>query len=207
MRKQLSTLLFFGSIWGLLEATLGYALHFLPILISGSIMFPLAAIILMMAEKKLKSPWSLMWIGLIAASIKSINFLMPGLLPIKTYNPMIAIMIQSLVMVGVVFIAKKSPQGITILALGLVSFLWRGLFLVNNVINHQLTGFNFPQLASMDATIEFMWVYGSMGALFLIVLYLGWIKLQKRVTLTWNPRLAFSLGMMILAMLATYFIH
>ncbi len=207
MRKQLATLLFFGSIWGLLEATLGYALHFLPILISGSIMFPLAAIILMMAEKKLKSPWSLMWIGLIAASIKSINFLMPGLLPIKTYNPMIAIMIQSLVMVGVVFIAKKSPQGITILALGLVSFLWRGLFLVNNVINHQLTGFNFPQLASMDATIEFMWVYGSMGALFLIVLYLGWIKLQKRVTLTWNPRLAFSLGMMILAMLATYFIH
>lgn len=207
MRKQLATLLFFGSIWGLLEATLGYALHFLPILISGSIMFPLAAIILMMAEKKLKSPWSLMWIGLIAASIKSINFLMPGLLPIKTYNPMIAIMIQSLVMVGVVFIAKKSPQGITMLALGLVSFLWRGLFLVNNVINHQLTGFNFPQLASMDATIEFMWVYGSMGALFLIVLYLGWIKLQKRVTLTWNPRLAFSLGMMILAMLATYFIH
>lgn len=120
---------------------------------------------------------------------------------------MIAIMIQSLVMVGVVIIAKKSPQGITMLALGLVSFLWRGLFLVNNVINHQLTGFNFPQLASMDATIEFMWVYGSMGALFLIVLYLGWIKLQKRVTLTWRPRLAFSLGMMILAMLATYFIH
>ncbi len=207
MRKQLATLLFFGSIWGLLEATLGYALHFLPILISGSIMFPLAAFILMMAEKKLKSPWSLMWIGLIATSIKSINFLMPGLLPIKTYNPMIAIMIQSLVMVGVVIIAKKSPQGITMLALGLVSFLWRGLFLVNNVINHQLTGFNFPQLASMDATIEFMWVYGSMGALFLIVLYLGWIKLQKRVTLTWRPRLAFSLGMMILAMLATYFIH
>ncbi|RJX27716.1 MAG: hypothetical protein C4537_00260 [Acholeplasma sp.] len=207
MRKQLATLLFFGSIWGLLEATLGYALHFLPILISGSIMFPLAAIILMMAEKKLKSPWSLMWIGLIAASIKSINFLMPGLLPIKTYNPMIAIMIQSLVMVGVVFIAKKSPQGITMLALGLVSFLWRGLFLINDVINHQITGFNFPQLASMDATIEFMWVYGSMGGLFLIVLYLGWIKLQKRVTLTWNPRLAFSLGMMILAMLATYFIH
>ena len=207
MKKQLSTIVFFGAIWGLLEATLGYALHFLPVLISGSIMFPLAAMILMMADKKLEQPWLLMMIGFVAASIKSINFFMPGLLPIKTYNPMIAIMIQSLVMVGVVYVTKKKSIGFALVTLGLASFLWRGLFLVNNVINHQLTGFNFPQLSSLNATIDFMMVYGAVGALFSIILYLGWISLEKKVSWTWHPHVALSLGMMVLAVLATYFIH
>lgn len=207
MKKQLSTIVFFGAMWGLLEATLGYALHFLPVLISGSIMFPLAAMILMMADKKLEQPWLLMMIGFVAASIKSINFFMPGLLPIKTYNPMIAIMIQSLVMVGVVYVTKKKSIGFALVTLGLASFLWRGLFLVNNVINHQLTGFNFPQLASLNATIDFMMVYGAVGALFSIILYLGWISLEKKVSWTWRPHVALSLGMMVLAVLATYFIH
>lgn len=207
MKKQLSTIVFFGAMWGLLEATLGYALHFLPVLISGSIMFPLAAMILMMADKKLEQPWLLMMIGFVAASIKSINFFMPGLLPIKTYNPMIAIMIQSLVMVGVVYVTKKKSIGFALVTLGLASFLWRGLFLVNNVINHQLTGFNFPQLSSLNATIDFMMVYGAVGALFSIILYLGWISLEKKVSWTWRPHVALSLGMMVLAVLATYFIH
>ncbi len=207
MKKQLSTIVFFGAIWGLLEATLGYALHFLPVLISGSIMFPLAAMILMMADKKLEQPWLLMMIGFVAASIKSVNFFMPGLLPIKTYNPMIAIMIQSLVMVGVVYVTKKKPIGFALVTLGLASFLWRGLFLVNNVINHQLTGFNFPQLSSLNATIDFIMVYGAVGALFSIILYLGWISLEKKVSWTWRPHVALSLGMMVLAVLATYFIH
>ena len=207
MRKQLSTILFFGAIWGLLEATLGYLLHFLPVLISGSIMFPIAALLLMVAYKKMGSPWMLIYIGIVAAVIKSVNFLMPGLLPIKTYNPMIAIMIQSVVMVGVAYISEKKSLSGTLVALGLSSFLWRGVFLINNVINHQLTGFNFPQFASLNATIEFMFFYGSLGAIFGIFIYIGWIILSKKISINWRPHVALSLGLTIVALLATYFIH
>ena len=47
----ISNIIFWGSIWGIMEATLGYLLHWLPQLISGNIMFPIGAAILLLAYK------------------------------------------------------------------------------------------------------------------------------------------------------------
>jgi len=68
-QKALFTIIFYGSIWGILEATLGYVLHLVPTFISGLIMFPIATFILVRAYQVLGSKKSILYIGLIAAAI------------------------------------------------------------------------------------------------------------------------------------------
>ena len=68
--------LFFGAIWGILEATLGYVLQFLPPLVSGSVMFPIAATLMLITYQNTKSRSAMVYVAAIAASIKAINLFM-----------------------------------------------------------------------------------------------------------------------------------
>jgi len=201
------TTIFFGAIWGILEASLGYLLQFLPPLVSGSIMFPIGATILTITYLNTKSKQSIIWVGVIAATIKSINFFMPGLLPIKTYNPMIAIMLQSLVMVGVCYLIDLKKVSYNILGLAAASILWRVLFYVNITINHTLTGFRFPQLVSQTATFEFIFTYGILGSLFAIVLYGITLLINMNFVILYRPKIYVSVAMLILAFTLTFYIQ
>jgi len=201
------TTIFFGAIWGILEASLGYLLQFLPPLVSGSIMFPIGATLLTLTYLNTKNKQSILWVGVIAATIKSINFFMPGLLPIKTYNPMIAIMLQSLVMVGVCYLYDLKNRAYHLLGLVGASIIWRVLFFVNISINHALTGFRFPQLVSSTATNEFIFIYGIMGAVFATLLY-GVIQLvNMNFIISYRPKAHVSLAMFILAITLTFYIQ
>ena len=100
--KLISAIIFYGAIWGFLEATLGYSLQYLPSIISGTIMFPIATVILINAYNKTGSRVALLYIGVIAASIKAVDFFMPFISVGKTFNPMIAIIVESFLVVAVV---------------------------------------------------------------------------------------------------------
>lgn len=208
MKKQtlFMYVVFFGSIWGILEATLGYGLQFLPELVSGSIMFPIGATIMLYAYKNTDSKKAMIYVAIIAASIKAVNFLFPGLMPIKTYNPMISIMLQGFAMVSVIALFNQKSLVVKISSFVIASILWRGLFLVNIYINNTLTGFNFRQLSSAAAMNEFVVVYGLMGALFLTLIYLGSLKTNKNLMLNFrlNPLVAYSTAL--IALLLTYFL-
>jgi hypothetical protein len=208
MKKQTLWIyvLFFGSIWGILEATLGYGLQFLPELVSGSIMFPIGAAIMIFAYKHTGSRKAIVYVALIAASIKAVNFLLPGLMPIKTYNPMIAIMLQGFAMVTVIALFNQKSLVAKVSSFLIASILWRVLFLVNIYINNALTGFNFRQLSSTVAMTEFVVPYGLMGALFLTVIYFGLSKINQNMSLNFklNPAIAYSIAAV--ALLLTYFL-
>ena len=60
---KISMIVFFGAIWGLVEATIGYALHLLPALIAGSVMFPIVMFILYHAYKSLSSRKAIFFVG------------------------------------------------------------------------------------------------------------------------------------------------
>lgn len=205
-KQQLSFILFFGALWGLLEATLGYLLQFLPPLVSGSIMFPIGATILIIVYKNTNHKMSVIYVGLIAATIKSINFFMPGLMPIKTYNPMIAIMLQSIAMTLMIpfFDQKKLP--FQLLSLSLASLLWRVLFLINITINNALTGFNFPQLATTSTMIQFVFYYGLLGAFILGIIITIIHMFKNNMVLKYRPSYAVSFILIIISLIATYFI-
>jgi hypothetical protein len=205
-KQQLSMILFFGAIWGLLEATLGYLLQFLPPLVSGSIMFPMGATILIYAYKNTGSRTSMLYVGLVAASIKAINFFMPGLMPIKTYNPMIAIMLQSIAMIIIIPLFNRKQIPIQLLSLGIASLLWRILFIINISINHALTGFQFSQLSSTSKTYEFILMYGLLGAVALIVIFGVIFNFKKNLIIKFKPTYAISLSLLVISFVATYFL-
>jgi hypothetical protein len=202
-KSILISVIFFGSIWGIMEATLGYALHFLPVLISGSIMFPIAATIMVMTFHQTKSRNAMIYVALIAASIKAVNFFMPGLLPIKTYNPMISIMLQSLVVYAVLPMVEKKSLMIQALGLGLVSLSWRALFIINIAINHALTGFFFSQLSSSTTIISFIIISGLIETVILIGFALIHQFSKSKIQFSIKPHWALSLSMLVFAIVLT----
>ncbi len=199
-------ILFFGAIWGIIEATLGYALQFLPPLVSGSVMFPIAATLMLMTYQNTKSKSAMIYVAAVAATIKSLNFFMPGLPPIKTYNPMIAMMLQSFVLVVFIPMFKKGSIPAIATGIAVVGLSWRMLFLGNIAINHALTDFNFIQLANIDSIIEFVVILGLMEALILGVLYLAQLAIKQKVSFSFKPSILVSLGTLVFAVILTIFL-
>jgi hypothetical protein len=199
------TIIMFGAIWGILEATLGHVLQFLPPYVSGAVMFPIAASLLIIAHKNTMSLSSLIWIGLIAASLKAVNFLMPGLPAVKTYNPMIAIILQSAVMVGAIGISSKVTMPEKFAVMMGASVLWRGLFVANVTVNNMITGFGFPQIASTGATLSFVIIDGLIAGVLLAAGVYGLEVLFKK----WNPVFrigpALAVPMFVIAGVLTWF--
>ena len=207
MKKQtIIMILFIGSIWGILEATLGYVLQFLPPLISGSVMFPIGAILMIYAYKNTDDVKSIFLVAFIAATIKSVNLLLPGLPPIKTYNPMIAIMLQAFSLFLVLKIVDQKNVLYQATSILFVSIFWRVLFYINISMNHALTQFNFPQLASNQATYQFLIPYGLMGALVLFIFY-GLVRVfhkDFKLNFKLNPYVSFAL--FVFALMMSYFL-
>ncbi len=200
------TILFFGAIWGILEATLGYALQFLPPLVSGSIMFPIAATLMYLTYNNTKSRSAMIYVAAIAATLKAINFFLPGLPPIKTYNPMIAIMLQSVVMVVFLPLIKKESVLVKMSGIASVGLSWRLLFLGNIAINHALTGFPFGQLTSLSNMVEFVIYLGLMEALVLSIIQLTAFALKQKISFTFKPNLLISLSTFVVAIVVTIFL-
>lgn len=199
-------ILFFGAIWGILEATLGYVLQFLPPLVSGSVMFPIAAMLMILSYQNTKSKSAMIYVAAIAATIKAVNFFLPGLPPIKTYNPMIAIMLQSLVMVVFIPLIEKKPILVKALGIAIVGLSWRTLFLANISINYALTGFNFPQLASTASMLNLVVYLGLMEAFVLGAFYSLQFVLKNKVKFTFRPNLILSVSTFVVAVLLTFFL-
>lgn len=126
-KSILSTVLFFGAVWGFLEATLGYLLHWTPDWISGSVMFPIGAFLVIRAYLKTGSRKAALLVGVVAAGIKAFDFLLPlppqG--PIRIFVPMYCILIEAAVAVLVIPLLDKNRAGSRWWALPVASTAWR----------------------------------------------------------------------------------
>ena len=167
----ISMIIFFGALWGILEATLGAVLHLVPIpFLAGSIMFPIAAVILLKAYPLVLSKTAMLAIGLIAAMIKAINFLTPmnqwGII-----NPIIAIILESLIVVGLVGYLTKAQIQHRLLAVITASLAWRLAFLGWYGLQFITTGFLADQLTSMSVFLSFTVLQGLLSGLLAFGLY------------------------------------
>jgi hypothetical protein len=164
----ISKVVFFGAVWGILEATLGFALHLLPALIAGSLMFPLVMFILYRAYRATGSRKAILYVAIIAIMIKSTNFFLPWLFPAKTYNPMIAMFIQSLLVFMVVPMLSKQNLLQQISAITIVSISWRVLMIGYYFLTYLATGFQDFRIASVDPAVSFILYEGLISAGFTI---------------------------------------
>ena len=162
-KKLFVQILFFGSLWGLIEATLGYVLHWIPATISGSILFPIAGLILYKAYQQTQSRWSLMYIGMVAASIKAVNFYLPQINVFKTINPMMSILLEAMLVVLVVNLLVDTRPQMKYIAFPIASLGWRALFIGWMYFLLQTTGNMAPYLKSTAAAIDFVVLSGLLS--------------------------------------------
>lgn len=171
--KLVSQIIFYGAVWGIIEASLGYLLHFLPPTIAGMIMFPIAAFILMKAYRAMGKRSAVIYVGLIAAGIKAVDFLIPGMMVFKTVNPMISIVLESLMVAAAypLLSGNKAPKQI----LGSIcsSMGWRAGYVLYMTAQFIITGFVSNYIASASAVINFVLLNGLLsGALVYGMIYI-----------------------------------
>jgi|LGOV01.1.fsa_nt_gb hypothetical protein len=126
MSKSLKTSILYGSLWGFLEATLGYILHWIFFPISGMIMFPIGVYFMKRAEKENDDKNSIIYVSLIAALIKSVNLFMINPTIFKAMNPILMILAQGLL----VYVLLNKETNINLLKIFTSSFVWRAGFIL-----------------------------------------------------------------------------
>ncbi|HAV20096.1 MAG TPA: hypothetical protein DCX17_03625, partial [Firmicutes bacterium] len=115
--------------------------------------------------------------------------------------PMIAIMLQSLLVFSFVKVFERKQIGYKILSIASLSFGWRALFIANIAINHALTGFPFSQLVSSQATLSFIFLYGLMETGILFVAFLAKLGLKRKVNLEFESHWLLSFSMLLAALI------
>ena len=176
--KNISIIVFYGALWGALEASLGYIIHLVPVLIAGSIMFPLAGMILYKVYQKTDSAFALVYVGLVAASIKVINLFMPNIHIYKALNPMIAIMLEAVVVAVVIKPLLSSAKTKQVTLIASISFGWRILFWMWMGSQYITTGFISPYVSDGAFVLNFILIEGIIGA---IILY-GLNEIENKIS-------------------------
>ena len=174
MNKHLAILfsvLLFGGLWGILEATLGTLLH-LPIvkgtmyLASTTIMVPIAYFLMGACYKKTGTFRSAMYMGILAAAIKSLSCLIFKM----SFNPVYHILLESLFMgLALLIIRPKkilSFAGLGTLILANTFYLGVSTFLRVDVMHNTLSDFmaNFEKYTFMFNCVAIIYSF-AFGAL------------------------------------------
>jgi hypothetical protein len=176
--RTVLTMVLFGAIWGLLEATVGYLLHWLPSMVSGLVMFPIGATLMMWGFRSTDDRKAILAAGLIAAALKAVNLAMP--LPnndvMRVINPMISIILQSLVVFGLsyAFERKATPLKTAFLQMGTIVAAiigWRLMYLASQGILFLTIGYYPSQIQSFGNAISFIFSNGSYELLILGFFY------------------------------------
>ncbi len=207
--KLLLSILFFGGMWGIVEATVGYLLHFLPILLSGTLMFPFVTYILMKTYRTTNSKISLLWVGVVAAMIKSVNLFLPQFSIFKTINPMISIILEALMVMAVLKVFEKDDLRAKLVAFPLASMAWRALFLVTAGAQYFMNGFLSSYLTSFYPAFEFIVIYGLISGLVidLVIVAISIRKTKFFKSVRFNITPALSALSIILAVVLTLVIR
>ncbi|MDA3931516.1 MAG: hypothetical protein PF513_02130 [Tenericutes bacterium] len=177
--EVLVKIIFFGALWGVIEATLGYVLHFLPMLISGTLMFPIVIFVLYRAYKSIGSRKAIFYVGMIAIMIKSTNLLLPMLPAAKTINPMISMFLQSLLVFAVIPMLESDNNIAKVSGVMITSVGWRLGVMGYLVMNYYATGFLSFRLESFESIFTFTAIDGFLSGLLAIALVVGLSKLKS----------------------------
>jgi hypothetical protein len=139
----LAVALFYGSLWGLAEATAGHILHLLRIPgLAGFIMFPAGFFLMSRAFSRSSRFLAVLLTSWIAAGIKLADLVLPGADFLAVWNPVQAILLEGLAAAGILLAARKirltAAQAILAslswrLAYFALSFLWIELLAARNL--------------------------------------------------------------------------
>jgi hypothetical protein len=160
MKKDMSLILFWGSLWGIAEATAGLLLHMAAISfpgVPGFFMFPIAFNFMKKAYDSTGKASSIFRVSLVAALIKLADFLFPVSMAIRIINPALSILMEGFTVYLVIkFFSLKKNSLATLFQTFCMGVIWRGLFLIHLLI---ISLFGLPAALITDGiyyTIRFL---------------------------------------------------
>lgn len=176
--KKISTIIFFGAVWGIIEATLGHLLHQVSLNIGWMIWFPIAFYFMNTVYKQTGKPESIFYISIIAASIKLIDLFMPVRID-RVLNPAVSIVLEGLVVFAIIKVAqnKELITKYKYLYSLVTSFSWRILYIIY-VLFLPAYFIKISPLGSMGALLRFFILESTANS---IVVYL-YIKFFDKTT-------------------------
>ncbi len=199
MKKNFSSILFWGSLWGLLEATLGYLLHLIDFILglSSITMTSIGFYCIYRAFKNTDDINCAFLVSSIASSIKFVNFLLPLSSPFKVINPAIAILLEG----AFAYLAIKSfsDNKLNIKEIISFNFLWRFTFVFIQIIEMQFSPMKPIIFRGSSKALGFLLyqpLVSSFVILFLVFLINNSEKRFKK--LSFKPSISFSLFFMAL---------
>lgn len=182
--------LLFGSIWGILEATLGTLLH-LPFFdkagmyaASTTIMVPIAYYLMANCYKRTGKFYALPAMGVIAATIKMTVAFVVGFRP-SVYNPAIYIIVESLAMMGAVAVFRptKVLSLKTLGAIILANTTYQFSYLLINMANGGTNVFA-SQKAWVEVGEKYLFTFNCVAILYVFAsgaLFYGLFKLLEKL--------------------------
>ncbi len=109
--NRLSTVIFWGSLWGLAEATLGYLLHLIKIPgLAGAVMATIAFYFLYRLYQPTGSAAAVIGASLVAAGLKSLDIVVSPVGLMDVINPVQAIIIEGLAAAASLKILERGPN-------------------------------------------------------------------------------------------------
>ena len=127
MKKHICIIVFYGAIWGLVEATLGHALHILPVKIGWMLWFPIAFSFMKTVYLKTGKHWSVIITALITANIKLVD-LFTSVRIDYVINPAVSIVLESIAVYTIFRVV--SSYGINKSSIILINTGWRILYML-----------------------------------------------------------------------------
>ena len=122
-------IIFWGSLWGLAEATLGHILHILGIPgLAGFVMFPVGLWTMIQAYTFSGRRSAVLATALVACCIKLTDFVLPAPTPLTVINPAVAILLESLVAMAFLPAPAKTGEPLCLPRLAGMAFSWRVLY-------------------------------------------------------------------------------
>jgi hypothetical protein len=171
VKKEISSIIFWGALWGLFEATVGYVLHALEIRIGFLVWFPAAYFFMSQVYKQTGKPHSVFYTSMIAAAIKLIDFLLPVRIDM-VLNPFASILLEGLTVFAVYRSLEKQKNSLLrydwFKALS-VSMSWRLLYLLYLLPMPEFI-VKISPLSGVGPLLKFLLFEGIMGG---AVIYIG----------------------------------
>lgn len=176
MRKNINAIIRWGAVWGLVEATLGYILHSIPLSVGWFFWFPLAFYFMHKVYKQTNSLSSMFFTSAIAASIKLINFLLPTRID-RVVNPVVSILLEGLTVFAVYKLIenRKSFFRLRYIEALTVSVGWRVLYIIYILLMPRFF-FDLSPLRAVNPLLKFLVLESITNSL---IIY-AYIKITER---------------------------
>lgn len=204
--RNISIILLWGALWGILEATVGLILHSFPFQIpTGSVLFPIGYYFMQKSYRDTNKLNSMFNTAIVAAFIKLINLFSPTIPIIKVLNPAACILLEGL---GVVLVFKyfiKEEKSIKFINALTMSFLWRvGYYIICFGIFIPLKMMESSSILDKGRIIEFFFKNGLINSILIYLYSKIQHKYNKESNIKYHPIISSSV--FLLAVIITWIV-